>query len=552
MEKNDEYDFQDENQKKPNQSVFNMNFKLPFRNKVILTIAYFVLVALYIIFANPMLNMHFSAGIMNVSIFLLVLIFIWINDIKLVSKLLALVIFVIIGINIYSSPIINSEKYYNLIGDVTEKSYEEEKPNIDNTKVPVVDKELAEKLGDKVLGDDIGLGSQYTVGEYYFISTADDLAWVAPLEPQSFFKWLQNRDGAPGYVYVSATDPNDVRLVKDVNGEELKIKYTNDSYFFSQIKRHTYLNKNMFRAMTDFSFEIDDEGMPYWVITTYVPTIGFSGYDTDGVIIVNAQTGEVEYYDDINDAPDWAERIQPTAIVNQQIQDWGAYKNGWLNTIFAQSEMIKPTEGFGYVYIDGEPYYYTGLTSIKSDKSTVGFMLVNTRTKENTFYKINGATEDAAQSSAEGQVQQYEYTASFPILLNVYNTPTYFMTLKDSDGLIKQYAYVSVKNYNIVGVGDTKSSAEASYYTALKNNGTVTEDVDEANLIKTTGKIERINKIDSIYYIKLEDQKELFTIESDKSIYLPYTIKGDNVTLEYNKSEEDYQTIVNFTNNDLK
>ncbi len=197
-------------------------------------------------------------------------------------------------------------------------------------------------------------------------------------------------------------------------------------------------------------------------------------------------------------------------------------------------------------------YYYTGLTSIKSDESTVGFMLVNTRTKASTFYKINGATELAAQKSAQGQVQQYEYTASFPILLNVYDTPTYFMTLKDQDGLIKQYAYVSVKNYNIVGVGNSKQAAEASYYDTLKANGAVNNDVDEASLTKVTGEVERINKVDNTYYLKLQDQETLYTIDGDRSDYLPLTIKGDEVQLQFNKTDDDFETIVNFKNNSLE
>ncbi len=550
MEDNEQYDFKD--MKQESKTLFNRDFKLPIKNKILLTFLFLIAVFIYVLLANPLLNMEFSSGIINVSIFLLGLIAIWTTDLKLIGKLFAFVVFVIIVINIYSSPIINADRYYNLIGDIQEKDYATEVPDIDDSKIPVVDQALAEKLGDKVLGDDIGLGSQYTVGEYYFVSTADDLVWVAPLEPQSFFKWLQNRDGAPGYVYVSATNPNDVKLVKDIDGEDLKIKYTNNSYLFSQIKRHAYINKNMFRAMSDFSFEIDDQGKPYWVITSYKPTIGFSGYDTEGVIIVDAQSGETTYYDNIKDIPDWVERVQPSNIVKEQVKSWGAYKNGWLNTIFAQNEMIQPTEGFGYVYIDNEPYYYTGLTSIKSDESTVGFMLVNTRTKASTFYKINGATELAAQKSAQGQVQQYEYTASFPILLNVYDTPTYFMTLKDQDGLIKQYAYVSVKNYNIVGVGNSKQAAEASYYDTLKANGAVNNDVDEASLTKVTGEVERINKVDNTYYLKLQDQETLYTIDGDRSDYLPLTIKGDEVQLQFNKTDDDFETIVNFKNNSLE
>lgn len=550
MDNNEKYDFEDMRNQGP--KLFQMNYKLSFKMKLFLSLLYIIVIGLIVVFLNPLLNMQFSSGMINIALALLGMIFIWTVDFKLISKLFALVVMIIVVVNIYSSPIINSNKYYNLLGDVQVKDYAKDLPKIDDTKIPVVDKELAQKLGDKVLGDDIGLGSQYTIGEYYFVSTADDLVWVAPLEPQSFFKWLQNRKGAPGYVYVSATNPNDVKLVRNIEGKDLHLKYTNNSYLFSEIKRHAYLNKNMFRAMTDYSFEIDDNGNPYWVISSYAPKIGFKGYDTEGIITVDAQSGQTKYYDDLSKLPKWVERVHPSAIVKSQVNSWGAYKNGWLNTILAQNEMIQATEGFGYVYIENEPYFYTGLTSIKSDESTVGFMLTNTRTKASTFYKINGATEIAAQKSAQGQVQQYDYNASFPILLNVYNTPTYFMTLKDQDGLIKQYAYVSVKNYNIVGVGNSAKSAMTNYYETLKQNGTINNNVDEKSLTSLTGKIERINYIDKTYYLKIVDKPELFTIDSDRSSYLPLSIKGDEVELKYLKSDLDYQNVISFKNKNLE
>ncbi len=537
-----------ENEKKQKPFKYSLNFK----HRILLTLLLTIFLFIFIFFSTPLLNPRFSAGLINLMIIFILYVAIWIKDIRKIGTIILIFAVIQFGISIYSSPIFHADAYYNLIGDVTEKDYVKDTPQIDETRVPVVDEELAQKLGDKVLGNDLGLGSQYDIGEYYFVSTADDIAWVAPLEPQSFFKWLQNRQGAPGYVYVSATNPNDVRLVKDIDGSAINLKYTNKSFIFNDIKRHAYLNKNMFKAMTDFSFEIDDEGRPYWVITTYDPTIGFQGYDTSGVIIVDAQTGEVTNYNDLTQVPEWAERIQPTALVKEQLTDWGAYKNGWLNTVFAQNEMIQPTKGHGYVYIDNESYYYTGLTSIKSDESTVGFMLINTRTKASTFYKINGATEAAAQKSAQGQVQQYNYKASFPILLNINNTPTYFMTLKDQDGLIKQYAYVSVKNYNIVGVGNSKASAATNYQEALKTNGELNTVIDEKTLKTANGKIERINYINGQYYIKLIDNKNLFVTNEDISPYLNLTAENDEVSFKYVESTADYQQISSFTNKTLE
>ncbi|MGL5021647.1 MAG: hypothetical protein ACRC5R_06460, partial [Mycoplasmatales bacterium] len=440
---NDDINFEDQNFKKAATSMndifkdnkfFNQgrNFKL--------AIVFTLLLVVYTYFEFPLYNYTYDSSISLAMIITFVYIFLLAKNKKRVLVLVPVFFFIYLGLTIFSNPFVRSNDYYNLLGEVKTQSYNEAPPNIDNSLIPVVDERLAMNLGDKVLGTDIGLGSQYTVGEYYFVNTKDDLAWVAPLEPRSFFKWLQNKDGAPGYVYVSATDPNDVRLVQEINGKPIKLKYTNASFFSSNIYRHAYLPKNMTKGLTDFSFEIDDEGNPFWVISTYKPEIGISGYDTSGAVIIDAQTGEEKDYTDISEIPEWAERIQPIALISEQINYWGSYKNGWLNTIVGQKEMIKSTDGHSYILVDGEPHYYTGLTSITNDQSTVGFMLVNLRTKESSFYSITGATETAAMSSAEGQVQQFGYKATFPILLNEFGKATYFMTLKDVDGLLKQYA----------------------------------------------------------------------------------------------------------------
>lgn len=529
------FDFKDDNKNTINAIKINFNY---------VAAILIVIFILYVVIKNPILNPRFSSAqiIYLITITLITLRFV--KNKKVSGIIFSVGIVIIIGLEILSSPLFHSKAYYNLLGDVKTVDYYDNVPDIDNTKLPVVDSTLAEKLGDKVLGQDVGLGSQFKVGEYYLISENDNLAWVAPLEPRGFFKWLQNIQGSPGYVYVSATDPNDVRLVQDINGSPIHIKYSNNSYFLNNIYRHAYLSGNMFRGMTDFSFEIDDQGNPYWVITSYAPSILVSGYDTTGVIIIDAQSGKSDFYSNIEDAPAWVERVQPSWLVSEQINDWGSYKNGWLNTILGQKDMITQTEGFSYVYIGGKPYYYSGLTSITNDQSTVGFMLVDLRNKVSTFYQLTGATETAGQSSAQGQVQQYGYQASFPILVNEYGTATYFMTLKDADGLLKQYAFVSVENYNIVGVGNSIEEAKLNYYDALKNNNKI--DNTKVDVKTVTGELERINYVDGKYYLKLKNNNVLFSVESDISLKLPLTITGDTVEITYIPSDDLYNYVTVF------
>ncbi len=555
-----EAEYKDGGQSKgPGSRKSSINLKPSKKGLLMALLGYLVFLGIYVYFANPIFNVIYSSNYIFVGINLVIITSIigsfFISQGKLTKIILTeigvlFIIFIIISI--LSSPIINAQKYYNLIGDVETKDYNDAKDELNTDLIPVVDYELANRLGDKVLGEDIGLGSQYEIGEYYLISTPDDIVWVAPLEPQDFFKWLQNRQGSPGYIYVSATNPNDVRLVKEAADEPINLKYTSKSYFNNNIKRHTYFNGNMTKGLVDYSFEIDDEGRPFWVVTAYKPTIGFSGEDVSGVAIIDAQTGEVENYKtgDKN-IPEWVDRIYPKAMVQKQLVAYGAYKNGWINTITAQKEMVTPTEGISYMFVDSKPYYYTGMTSIQNDESTVGFVLHSPREKQTSFYKVNGATETAAKKSAQGKVQQYNYVASNPILLNIYNKPSYFMTLKDSDGLVKQYAFVSVENYNIVGIGNSLEGAKKDYYNQLKDNNTLSnEDVSEE---KASGKISRINYFEDYYYLKIDGKKETFIIDKDVSNDLILTEDGDDVEIKYIKEDDvDFTQVTEFKNKTLE
>ena len=138
------------------------------------------------------------------------------------------------------------------------------------------------------------------------------------------------------------------------------------------------------------------------------------------------------------------------------------------------------SSGYNYLALNDDVYMYTGVTSISSDQSIIGFVLSDLRTKETKYYQVSGALEMTAQTSAEGAVQQYSYSATFPLLLNISGEPTYFMALKDSSELVKMYAMVNVKQSTIVGTGYNLTECTENYAAELKRNGVnVDIDVDE-------------------------------------------------------------------------
>lgn len=415
--------------------------------------------------------------------------------------------------------------------------------NMDLKQLPVIDKELAYKLADKKLGEIPSLGSQVSIGDLTLQSVKGQLYYVGPLEHSSFFKWLTNMEGTPGYIMVSATNQSDVRLVTELNGKELNIKYLESAYLLDSLDRAAFF-RDMKAGHTDFTFELDDEGNPYWVVTRYDNAIGYTEAKAIGALIIDAQTGESEIYD-IEKMPKWVDRIQPDTFIKNYIDKWGTLVHGVFN--FSDKDKLKSTDGMNIIYNDNECYYYTGITSVGNDEGLVGFTLTNTRSGETTFYKTAGATEAAAMESAEGKVQQYGYKATFPYLINIQNEPTYFTTLKDSNGLVKKYAMINVKDYNIVGVGDTLQGTLNKYLESLTNTNISIEGNNKEEVLE--GEIERIGLVikdgTSLYDLKIKGEESIYTVSTETARSVALAKTGDKVRLKFIKVGDSKYVIVN-------
>jgi hypothetical protein len=454
-----------------------------------------------------------------------------------------------------SHPIFRNQDYRNLIGKVTngDKLTNHIAP-ISMNEIRVVDESLAYLLGEKILGSQPALGSQAHLGEFFIQKVNGKLYWIAPLEHSGFFKWLNNKQGTTGYVMVSATNERDVKLVQEVNGKPIFLKYQREAYFGSNLHRYLYFNGFNTVGLTDFSFEIDDAGTPFWVVTKYKKQVGFSGNDATGVVVVNAQNGEIKEYN-IKNTPTWVDRIQPISFIKNQLNDWGEYVKGYWN--FSNENKLQITEDLTLVYgEDNKSYWYTGITSVGKDESAVGFVLVDTRTKETTFYKQSGATEFAAQSSAQGKVQEKGFSASLPIPYNINNIPTYVMTLKDNGGLVKMYAMVSISDYTIVGTGNTMREALTAYKTVLNSSGNkINADSKSAKKVVESVIVRIQNDVkngNSFYYFTVKDYPNIFVGSSQISNQLPITAVGDNVKISFDLDNEEIIDVSTFENVSLK
>ncbi|MEG1620699.1 MAG: hypothetical protein RR322_02190 [Oscillospiraceae bacterium] len=465
-------------------------------------------------------------------------------------KIVLIVPWAFLGIMVVlSSALINWGAYRDQLGELEIKTFSSDMQAMDINQIPIVDEELAKKLADKKLGERPSLGSQVYLGDPTIQMVDGKLIWAVPLHHSGFFKWITNLSGTPGYIKVSATNLNDVEYIDGYN-----IKYHPNSFLFHDLQRYLRATKAPFIGLTDFSFELDDAGQPYWVVSTYKNKRGFSLPESTGVIIVNASTGESIQYDKAN-VPEWVDRVQPENFIIEQIYNKGEYVHGIFN--FSDKDKYKPSRGHAIVYNNKRCYLFTGLTSVGQDESAIGFMMVDMVTKQPILYQMNGATEYSSQKSAMGKVQHLEYVASDPIILNINDIPTYFMTLKDREGLVKQYAFVSVESYSNVGVGETIKTALLDYQKIMKNDGFNTNEFakpeDEK---KITSKVLRIasefNGSETVYKILLEGHEDkIFIAIAALSDDLALTNSGDMLSISYYETGSPIMNISAFDNREF-
>ena len=348
---------------------------------------------------------------------------------------------------------------------VTDGDFAAEVEEISYDQIPMLDANSATKLGNRKLGELADMVSQFEVADNYTqINYKGRPVRVTTLQYGDIIKWLNNRSaGLPAYLIIDMVTQN-VEVVRLEEG----IRYTPAEHFGRNLYRYLRFHYPTF-IFDEPAFEIDEEGCPWWVCPRIDRTIGlFGGTDITGAALVNAVTGETAYYD-VADIPTWVDHVYTADLIIQQYDYHGTYINGFWNSLFGQREVTVTTEGYNYIAIGDDVYMYTGITSVVSDESNVGFILSNQRTKETRFYAVAGAEEYSAMESAQGQVQQMKYTATFPLLLNVAEQPTYFMALKDAAGLVKMYAMVNVSQYQIVATGGTVAECESNYRQMLLN-----------------------------------------------------------------------------------
>lgn len=439
----------------------------------------------------------------------------------------AVVVIAAVG-NVVSMPLLRAAAYRDLL-TVQTGDFASDVAQISFNEIPTLDRTSAEFLGDRQMGTLSDMVSQFEYsGDSTQINYQGRPVRVAPIAYADLFKWLTNRgQGLPAYVVVDMVT-QEATVTRLPQG----MKYSFSEPLNRNIVRHLRFHYPTMMFSTP-EFEIDESGHPWWIAPRVIKTIGlFGGTDIQGAVLVDAVTGQSQYYKEV---PTWVDTLYVPELIMQQYDYHGTLVHGFINSLLGQRDVTITTDGYNYIAMNDDVYAYTGVTSANADQSNLGFLLCNMRTKETHFYEAPGATEAAARASAEGVVQDLGYVSTFPLLLNIAGEPTYFIPLLDNTNLVKSYAMVNVAQYQLVATGASVSACEQTYIQMLADKGVTTP--EELPKTQASGTIAEIRSAvlngSTYYFLRLEGETVFYALSAAQDRQAVTLNIGDRITLDH-------------------
>jgi hypothetical protein len=443
----------------------------------------------------------------------------------------------------------HAREYASLLGTVHRAEWTDTTQPKDPKHKRLVPLDLARWMADKQLGEASGaIGSQFHVDkEHMTIQLIHDELWyVAPLDFSAYSVW-SSVGKTPGYVMVSGEDPN--RQPKVVTG--LSFRYMPGAYFGNEIYRYLWTHGYSGYDLDDYTFEIDEEGKPWWVVTLTKPSIAWWGDRVAGVVVLDPDSGATTFHA-MGHVPSWIDRVMPADVVDTYVADHGSLSGGWLNSWWGKLDL---TTGQSPSFIhgsDGQPYWVSEITSTgRHDLSLLGLMYTNARTGAVTYYKAKGALDRGVLSAVDGKVSYRKWHGDSPVIYNLYGTMGSIVPLlSDGSNVFQGVAIVDIAKPTEVAVGENFDAALREYQKLLGQNGNeATPELAQAT--KTVeGTLARFasgsGTQGTTYYVVIDGAHVIFTGGVTLSPKLPLAKPGDRVRVTYIDSPEDVVPMQSF------
>ncbi|RSL34184.1 hypothetical protein D7Z54_06360 [Salibacterium salarium] len=391
--------------------------------------------------------------------------------------------------------------------------------------------------------------SFYELGESSIQKIDDELFWVTPIEYASVWRWWR-ADSVPGYIKVSAENPNaEAQLVDDY-----EMKYVPSAFLNENLERHVR-QKYEDVILMGASFEPNDDGKPYYAYSYAYYNHYRAGPDADGVILVDAETGEMEKYD-LGEQPEFVDNAIDYRMALDYANWFGKYSNGLLNSIFAKEGVHEPTsdeEMIGVLGPDNDMYWMIDHMRPNQDSNTmVGFTMVNAQTGEATYYTGSSGLLNAggAREVVNKSFQREQWSGTQPVLYSVYDSYTWVVPVVDQNGLMREIAMVHADTGTIAH-GSTREEAFSSYRQTLANeldtdDYTPTDILEEETVEGTVYRVSNIN--DQVIQVLISGESRVLEFDVTNIADVVFLREGDEIEADVVDTEENVLNVIDYTN----
>ncbi|MCX6755288.1 MAG: hypothetical protein NT068_01975 [Candidatus Nomurabacteria bacterium] len=456
----------------------------------------------------------------------------------------------------------NTTRYAALVGNISKegktlKHWTQQNQEISPSHIRIVPKEHALSIAKTSLNqnsDGSGnlVGSQFTLSEKLITlqKVDSEMYYVIPLDFKNWGVWNNVTTGVPGFVIVDAEDQH--ATPRYIDGHSMK--FTPGACFSQNLERYLYSEKGYSnKILTDYSFELNDSLKPYWVISVCHHTIGTDGgIVVDGVVIVDPENGETNYYDK-NKAPSWVDRIIPEQIINNNLKYWGTYSSGfWNNTSWGTQANLREPESTLLNYgSDGTCWYVTPMTSTSGEDHTMTDLIyTNSRTGESHRYCVSGSTEEKITATVDATVKFQNLHAAAIVFENVSDKLTALVPILAEDHSIRGLALVDVATKSLAWDPDP-ANALMKYQNSLGSIASAIGTDIATNQEDYVGVIGRINEgfttSGSLYYLYFNKSSHIYVVpQSYREVLISQP--GDSVRIKFLDSPSDLISVNYFDN----
>ncbi len=447
-------------------------------------------------------------------------------------------VFYLVMITIYPASITKATYEF---ADAYVTIVDSEVPATEVSNIGLVSEKTAHRIANPKIAE-FGNSSKYTLGTYTKQYLNGEMVWVTPVEYAGFWR---AKGSTPGYIIVDSFD-----TLKDVKSvEDNKFYYMPSAKWSKDLLRHVH-NELPTKELFDYMFQVTDDGLAYWIVPyghyehfVYLPVV-------EGVAIVNPTTGAIDIYEK-DEVPEWVDAIIPGDIAEKYGNYYGKNKHGFWAKIAPTDQFQLTTwagdDAWSIVYDEnGTMWYATDTTTLNSDKSMVGYMMINARTGDIKYFPnvsgLNGM--GISQNFTQLYKEKTGWSPVEPTLYNIYNTLTWFSTMVDENGAIQAYCLGDTKG-NVVG--EITMEAALSAYKRMLTTSSIDKPTENKDLKSVEGTVKRVITLENSCKILL-DTNQIFVVEKTVSAMAQFTSEGDYVKISYLDTQEDEFYVITFTN----